>query len=361
MRFLFLNQYFPPDPAPTGILLRELGDELVARGQEAIYVDASQTYRSKQKDRLRIVRELRGLVAMAWRALSARRPDVIISATSPPCLHVGAVLLAKLRGARVYHWLMDMYPELAVSLGEVKPGVVSRMLSAAMGWAYRNSTVIALDEDMAEKLRGYGAQAEVIAPWVLKPLLKPVGEPKFAVSTTPPAWVYSGNLGRAHEWKTLLEAQAILEKAGLPVVLRFQGGGGSRGPATEYVATLGLKQVEWCDYVPEEQLRGVLLSAGALVVTQKPEVQGLLWPSKLALLLDLGRPILWVGPADGAVARQLSGIPHSGTFAPGESLKIADWLKKTLLESPPQTVHTSDAAEIRQKSLQKWTQILNLV
>jgi len=360
VRFLFLNQYFPPDPAPTGILLRELGDELVTRGHEAVYVDASQTYRSKKKDKLRIIRELRGLFAMAWRALTTRKPDIVISATSPPCLHAGAVILGKLRGARVYHWLMDMYPELAVSLGEVKPGLVSRTLSAVMGWAYRKSTVVALDDDMAEKLRGYGVKAEVIAPWVLKPLLKPVDEPEFPVSTHPSAWVYSGNLGRAHEWKTLLDAQALLEKEGLPAVLRFQGGGGSRGLATEYAATLGLKQVEWHDYVPEEQLRGVLSSAGALVVTQKPEVQGLLWPSKLALLLDLGRPILWVGPADGAVARHLSTIPHSGTFAPGDALKIAEWLKKTLLESPPKTVHTSDAAEIRMKSLQKWTQILNL-
>jgi hypothetical protein len=359
VRLLFLNQYFPPDPAPTGILLRELGDELTARGHEVVFVDARQAYRTKNKDQRRIVRELRGLAAMAWRALAVRRLDVIISATSPPCLLVGAAVLAKLRGARSVHWLMDMYPELAVALGEVRPGLISRTLALAMGWAYRScAQVVALDEDMAEKLHGHGVRAEIIPPWVLKPLLNPDDEPAFAVSRDPAVWIYSGNLGRAHEWKTLLEAQAILEKEGLPIVLRFQGGGGSRNLAQEFAKELGLQQVEWCDYVAEEKLREVLAAGGALVVTQKPEVQGLLWPSKLALLLDLGRPILWIGTKDGAVARSLGAVSGAGVFAPGEAGEVAAWLKKTLLEAPPATAPAYDATKNRQQALEKWAQLL---
>ena len=51
MRFLLLNQYFPPDPAPTGVLLREVADELVAAGHEVDFVAAQQDYRGGQQNR----------------------------------------------------------------------------------------------------------------------------------------------------------------------------------------------------------------------------------------------------------------------------------------------------------------------
>ena len=51
MRILFLNQYFPPDPAPTGILFREIADELARRGHEVDFVDAGESSPSKQKRR----------------------------------------------------------------------------------------------------------------------------------------------------------------------------------------------------------------------------------------------------------------------------------------------------------------------
>ena len=38
MRILFLNQYFPPDPAPTGILFREVADEFARLGHEVDFV-----------------------------------------------------------------------------------------------------------------------------------------------------------------------------------------------------------------------------------------------------------------------------------------------------------------------------------
>ena len=32
MHFVFLNQYYPPDLAPTGVMLRDVAEEMVARG-----------------------------------------------------------------------------------------------------------------------------------------------------------------------------------------------------------------------------------------------------------------------------------------------------------------------------------------
>ncbi len=326
MRILFLNQYFPPDPAPTGVLLHELGEYLRSQGHEVDYVSSPQNYRSAKKNRRRLLREALALVSILFRGLKARRPDVVFSASSPPCLLVVATLLGAWHRAKSVHWLMDMYPELAVALGEVKPGFVSGVIGKLMGWSYRRACVVAaLDEDMAARLKKHGVNAVIIPPWVLQSFIAPAA----AVAPAPEwTWIYSGNLGRAHEWETLLQAQALLEKRGLPCRLLFQGGGPSWPLAQARVGELNLRRCEWKGYAPEADLQASLLRCRVLAVTQRPETQGLLWPSKLALASTLPRPILWVGPVDGAIAQKLRQLPGSGIFAPGEAEQVAGWLQK---------------------------------
>ncbi len=324
MRVLFLNQFFPPDPAPTGLLFRELAEALEARGHCVDFVASRQEYRAGQRTRGRMQRELKALVAMLWDGLCARRADVVISGTSPPCLLFVAVLVALRHRARSIHWIMDLYPEIAVALGELRSGWAARVIGKIMGWAYRQcARVIALDSDMEMRLREHGIEAEIVRPWVFESVL---AQRSSAQPTEPWTWIYSGNLGRAHEWATLLEAQAILEKSGAGIRLLFQGGGPSWLAAQTRAKQLGLRDCAWQPYVVEEQLPASLLRASCCVATQLPATQGLLWPSKLGFLLTLPRPLLWVGPVDGAIADELRRLPRAGVFAPGQAREVAQWL-----------------------------------
>jgi colanic acid biosynthesis glycosyl transferase WcaI len=351
MRILFLNQYFPPDPAPTGALLREVADALVAAGHDVDFVAARQDYRGGQRRSGRMRREFTALARMLFDGLRRPRADVIFSATSPPCLLVVATLLAFWHRAKSVHWAMDVYPEIAVALGEVPPGRLARLIERVMGWCYRRAAlVVALDSDMADRLRPHGVQARVARPWVFRSIIDmPAAE---ITAEEPWTWMYSGNLGRAHEWETLLMAQSIIEARGGNVRLVFQGGGPSWPLAQARARELGLKHCEWRDYVPEVQLRDSLLRANCLVVTQRPEVRGLLWPSKLSLMLTLPRPILFVGP-NGAIAQELRAFPHSGIFDPGAVNQVADWIERLRSE------HLSawkpfDAKAHREQSLLTW-------
>ena len=172
MRILFLNQYFPPDPAPTGILLREIADALAAQGHEVAFASSGQDYRAGQTRGSRVRRELGALWVVFRAGVGAGQVDVVVSATSPPLLVVVGAVIAKLRGARHCHWLFDMYPELATALGEIPDGAMARVFSAVTRWAYRGADcVVALDEDMAGRLKGYGVASRVIAPWVFQSLI----------------------------------------------------------------------------------------------------------------------------------------------------------------------------------------------
>ena len=198
MRILFLNQYFPPDPAPTGILFREVADELLRCGHEVDFVDAGLDYRGVQKKGGRMKRELASLWRMLREAKQRARVDVVISGTSPPMLAVIADRVARSHGARHIHWAMDVYPEIAVALGEIRGGsLVERVCGWASGRALRRAAkVVALDEDMVLLFRKQGVKSEIIRPWVFRSILERIAPPG------PPSgewtWIYSGNLGRAH-------------------------------------------------------------------------------------------------------------------------------------------------------------------
>jgi hypothetical protein len=210
---------------------------------------------------------------------------------------------------------------------------------------------------MAARLKGCGVTARIVPPWVPASLLKAYSSYSSHSSQTshPPTWLYSGNLGRAHEWRTLLDAQRILEAAGSSWRLVFQGGGPAWPAAREYAGQLELARCDWRPYVPEEQLPASLMAADVLIVTQKPETCGLLWPSKLALVTALPRPILWVGPADRAIARDLAALPQAGIFRPGDAAGIARWLGESALGAGCQP---RDPAAIRADALGQWVEMV---
>ncbi len=359
MRILFLNQYFPPDPAPTGVLFREVADEFARLGHEVDFVDAGQAYRAGQGSGGRMKRELGALWRMLREGRARPRAEVVISGSSPPCLGVVADRVARKHSAAHIHWAMDLYPELAVELGEIGRGsLVTKITRWAMRGVYRRAnSVVALDEDMADRFRAHRIEPVCIRPWLTQ---QNGSVADVAVEPEEPwTWIYSGNLGRAHEWETLLAAQALLEQRGVDARLLFQGGGPSWKLAQAKAGSLGLRRCEWREYVAADELQTSLLRCDALVATQLPAARGLLWPSKLALMLTLPRPILFVGPVDGAIAADLRGLAHAGVFAPGDAEGVARWIterRAQRIEIPRDAL--ANPQRQRSEALAAWTALL---
>ena len=338
MRLILLNQYEPPDPSPTARLIGELADALRNDGDQVTVIGSSQNYRVRARGRIaRLFRELKALAELFWKVLTASRADVIVSTSSPPGLLVIATLLSKLKGARSVHWALDLYPELALALESTVPKWLEPILYSVVRVCYRSaSAVVCLDRDMRDHIeRLYGVKSEIIQPWLLHDL----NSIRLATLDYPPKepffWLYSGNLGRAHEWETLLDAQRVLEDRGRDITLVFQGDGPAFPLAQEKAAKFGLERVQWRSYAPQDQLADSLLGAHATVVTQKPSTQGLIWPSKLGLVMCLPRPVIFVGPTKSSIADNLRERGNSACFSPGEAELLANYLERLYSSWPP--------------------------
>lgn len=361
MRLLLLNQFVPPDGAPTARLLGDLGEACAAAGWEPVLLGAHAGYhKGGQRGVQRLLRDGLAHLKLFWAGLRAGPCDWVVCLSDPPALPFTAALLARCKRARLAHWAMDVYPQVAVALGALPPGPVSRLVGAAMRFGYREADLlVALDGDMQKLIASVcDRPVQVLPPW-------PPAIPLSAASAAPTrstaplrTWLYSGNLGRAHEYRDLLDAQRLIEQSGGGWRLVFQGGGPGREEAQAYAAELKLTHCHWLDYAPDDELLASLQQADVLIATQKPSTQGLLWPSKLALMTLLNQPILFLGPHPSQISELLTRThSNNGIFQPGNPKEIAAWLAtlpiKTL-PTAPQTV-SERVESLRISHLKNWT------
>lgn len=320
-RILLINHYKLPDPAPTGRLLCELGEMLEDHAWEVQIIDGAKgNYGNKKSGKLDYLLA-HGRIFL--RSLFSKKADVILSLTDPPCLLLTSWFLSKIKRAKLAHWVMDLYPELAHSLGELSSSSLNTKIKSLMDFGIQNTDLlVVLDSDMRDRI---SSKAKIIPPWVEDDTLVKDSQgytPREISSSF--KWLYSGNLGRAHDWKTMLDAQKILENKNVDSHLIIQGRGAMIEDAKSYQKNKGINNIIFRDYAPKEKLVQYILEVDASVVSLLPELKGMLWPSKLALLQYINRPIFWIGDSQSAPASLVNS--HGGgskAFDVGDSEKLA--------------------------------------
>jgi colanic acid biosynthesis glycosyl transferase WcaI len=333
LRILLLNQYYAPDEAATAQVLADLGTALAAEGNlvtaiccDRSYADPSRKYRLREVvDGVRVKRIRTtgfGRSNAAGRSidycffvagaiismLRVERPDVIISLTTPPMIGLAGVLVARLRGGKAILWSMDIYPDLLYALGAMKQGsIAGRALQMASSATVRSQdAVVALGDSMAARLRIAGARrVEVVHNWSDENAVLPIPSSESRLRHE---WgwdnrfvvLYSGNLGLAHDFDTVLAAADRLRNDP-DILFAFVGA----GPRLSYVERrrqeLQLPNVEIRGPVARSVLSDGLAAGDLHLITLKNGVSGLLVPSKVYGILAAGRPAVYVGPPDGEV------------------------------------------------------------
>lgn len=340
MKIVLLNRYFFPDHSATSQLLSDVAFHLASTGHEVHVITSQQLYDSPatrlsahefvkgvQVHRVWTSRFGRGrLMGRASDYLSfycsaaielfslARPGTVIVAKTDPPLISVIAGWVARLRGARLVNWLQDVFPEVAVALNvRVLRGSLGTLARSLRDASLRSAMAnVVLGERMAERILERGVVAnsiKVIPNWAdgdaIAPLVSennPLREQwdltnKFVV-------MYSGNMGRAHELGPIVEAaEALRHEASL--VFLLVGDGAGRASLEREVAAKKLPNVLFRPYQPRDQLRYSLTLGDVHLAALKPELEGLIVPSKAYGIFAAGRPMIFMGANDGELGRLL--------------------------------------------------------
>ena len=274
----------------------------------------------------------------------ARSGDVVVAKTDPPMLSVLAWPVARWRGARLINWLQDIFPEIAERFGS--GGLASR-LAYRMIRLIRNPTLksadmnVAVGERMAEHVQIEGVDRNrivVIPNWTDGHFVHPIAHVENPLRQS---WElgtdfvvgYSGNLGRAHDIETFLFAMSAVrqhvatlkENGGRSFRVRwlFIGGGALVGDLKSAVSERELDEVTFKSYVRREDLAESLSAPDVHLVSLRPEMEGLVVPSKIYGIAAAGRPAIFIGDADGEVARIIAHHDFGRSVAQGDGAALA--------------------------------------
>lgn len=304
--------------------------------------------------------------AAAFLALlrTLRRGDIVVALTDPPMISVVAAAAAAIRRAHLVNWVHDLFPEVAEALG-LRVLALTRPIR---NWSLRRAAVnVALSESMAERIRSKGANAVVRHNWA-DPSLAPMaaGDSSFRKVHGPAVRVvveYSGNLGRAHDVRTL--ADALATPIADDIEAWFIGGGAG---ARELRSTLHEDAaVRFFDYQPRETLADSLAAGDIHLVSLLPAAEGLVVPSKIYGILAAGRPIIYVGAVDGEVARFITdtgigvAVPSGDANGLREAIArlAADPATRAQMGQNALTAHHREFSA--ERALAHWETILGLV
>ena len=396
MRVLAINQFYAPDVSAGSQLLTELAEGLVRRGDEVGVVagrgsylgggllPARQIIHGVEVNRAwvtsfgkrllvgRLSDYLSFYVTSIFGAVRQTRPDVILAVTTPPMIGAAAAIVARMRGVPLVTWVQDVYPEVAIAFDVMREGsAVSRGFSALQKLTHHESArIVAISDGMAARLVAQGAlldRIRVIPNWADGELIRPRAglENDFRRSnelTDKFVVMYSGNLGVAHDFDTLIRAARILEDTHDNVVFTFVGDG-NRRKETEELAR-GARNVRFLPYQPREVLGQSLSAADAHLISLRPGLEGLVVPSKVHGAMACGRPILYIGPRDCDVGRLVreNDIGWSGVSGDAEGLAAAIRL---LVDDPARvTAQGARARQLfeaeydRERALTRWSALL---
>lgn len=358
---VFVNRVYWPETAATAQLLTDLATHLAARGWRVTVIasnaGAASEAKSEVRDGVRILRvtapriRTHG-VAQKARAFAAfylgslltiartlRRGATLVVMTDPPLLGVPATLLARLRRARVVHWIQDIYPEIAVAVSGHTAFSALRPLRNA---SWRNADVcVTLGTDMAgvvERARVSPHHVRIIPNWPPIGLETPASDENGAAFRDQFGFArsfvvaYSGNLGRVHDLDGIIAAAELLRPRP-EIQFAFVGGGPQRAQLESAVAVRGLANVRFLPVQPRERLAASLAMADVQLITLRRGCEQYVYPSKLYGIVAVGRPVVFVGPPECELAQLVVNRGFGVAVPSGDAAALATAIESLVADA----------------------------
>ncbi len=362
-KYIFLNRYFYPDHSATSQLLSDLAFDLGGQGWDVHVITSRQRYDDPGAG-LAAAETVRGVriyrvwtsrfgrrnllgrtfdyftfyTSAAWRLWRlVRRADIIVAKTDPPLISVVAASVTRLRGATLVNWVQDLFPEVAAALGiRGMNSAVARVLRHFRNASLRIARMnVLVGDHMAARVRGEGINASrirIIHNWADGAAIRPQ---KNTENALPREWGladkfvvgYSGNMGRAHEFTTILDAAALLN--GEPeIVFLFIGDGAQRPWIEASVREKGLQNFVFKPYQPRQRLAQSLSVPDVHLVTLRSGLEGLMVPSKFYGIAAAGRPVLYIGDPEGDIVTIIQRANCGVAISEGDAGSLAAQIRR---------------------------------
>jgi glycosyltransferase involved in cell wall biosynthesis len=356
---VLLHQAFASKDEPGGTRHYELGQRLVAEGQQFTVITSDISYSTGKRlvpqrafvtegweDGIRILRtytfsspnrsySARILSFFSFMATSilvgfrAGRPDVVMGTTPPIFQAVSAWLLSVLRRRPFLLEVRDLWPEFAIDIGLLKNPVLIGIARWVESFLYRHADHLLVNSPAyRDYLINKGIDpgkitfiANGVDPEMFDPLERALDfrrqngvEDKFVVT-------YAGALGMANNIDLLLEA-AVKIGGRSDIHILIVGDGKERERLEAILTQRGLKNVTFTGAYPKSQMHLVLAASDACVaILRNIKMFRTTYPNKVFDYMAAGRPTILA--IDGVI-REVVEAANGGIFVqPGNAALLA--------------------------------------
>lgn len=360
---IFMNRVYPPSQGASGRVLRDLARSFAREGWQVTVITTAE---EKIKDRdggIRVVRikagqNPKGVFAYFWVLIkmlivALRQPDphLLVTMSDPPLLIVAGQIIKKFKKCRHINWCHDLYPDILPALGVKLPNfvlgffkyrvrdamagadkviVVGRCMGkhlALDGMDPRHITVIPNwpNFELARPRTANGVNGHAFVHNVVNGFKPPEEQlrngPRFRI-------LYAGNIGMAHPIDTILEAAEILNEEHPEIEFVFVGDGPRFDELAKERSQRRLDNIRLMPYQPISRLREIMESGDVHLISVKEEAAGYLVPSKLYSALAVGRPCIFIGPAQSETAKVITDFEAGVVVPQGDAHELVVQIMK---------------------------------
>ncbi len=350
-KVVVVSQHYPPDTSTTAAIMSTISEHLAAERPVLVLSGwAGSATQDPAPSRRPVVVEIKNRMAakgalikraaaeasFTVRAFIAalktlRRGDVALTVTAPFMLPYAVAAAAKLKRARSALIMHDLYPDVLVMAGLLKPSSIpAKAMRAANALMFRAlDAVVVIGRDTEHLLLRYAGltreKIRLIPNWAtLAPGVRPIRADNRYRRTHVARFVVglSGNLGFTHDPLIVFEAARLL-RGDPDIHFLLSGWGIGFEQLKEMQAEAGLPNVTFVDRVPDENLEEFLAAANVWLIPYRKDVAGVSVPSRFYNLLAVGRPVILVSEPDAEAALTVAEHDVGWVVPPGDSRELA--------------------------------------
>jgi glycosyltransferase involved in cell wall biosynthesis len=369
-KVVVVSQHYPPDPSTTAAIVAAISARIAHESDVLVLSGTAGSAASRSAGKPEVV-EIRswmpGKAALLKRALAEllftartfvamlarlRRGDVTLTVPAPFMLPYAFAAAAKLKGARSVLIMHDLYPDVLVMAGLLKPGSwLAKALHALNGPMFRAlDAVVIIGRDTEKLLLRYRGMSRdkirFIPNWAtLERGVRPVVTDNSYRRPLSARFVVglSGNLGFTHDPVIVFEAARLL-RDNKDIHFLLSGWGIGFDQLREMQSEAKLPNVTLVDRVEDQQLETFLSAADVWIIPYRKNVAGVSVPSRFYNLLAIGRPVILVSEADAEAALTVSEHDVGWIVEPGKADELATTIRRAAGSTDPQRAER--AAEI---------------
>jgi colanic acid biosynthesis glycosyl transferase WcaI len=353
-KVVIISQHYPPDPTTTAAIMAEIAGHLAAEHAVLVLSGTPGSKAAAAPSHCLAVVEIRNLIpakaALLRRAASEmsftirsfvmllrtlQRGDVVLTVTAPFMLPYAVAVAARLTGARSALVMHDLYPDVLVMAGLLKPAsLLTRAIRCANALMFRMlDAVITIGRDTERLLLRDGGltrkKIRFIPNWAtLAPAVRPIEADNPYRRHLAARFVagLSGNLGFTHDPIVVFEAARLLrDNPDIHFLLSGWGVGFER--LKQLQSDAGLPNVTLIDRVPDDDLERLLAAADVWLIPYRKHVAGVSVPSRFYNLLAAGRPVILVSDSDAEAALMVTEGRLGWVVTPGSPDELAQAIR----------------------------------